>query len=193
MLQEKLKNRRIILASKSPRRQFLLKEIGLNFEIITKEVEEHFLPHLKREEIPLYLGKLKADAFEESIDEKTIVITADTIVWINDMVLNKPTDRNDAIRMLKILSGKMHEVVTAVHLKSSVKDHSFHVVTKVFFKNLSDEEINYYIDNYQPYDKAGAYGAQEWIGYIAVERLEGSYFNVMGLPVKELYEELLKF
>src|SRR5687767_6679422 len=127
MLQQKLTHKRIILASKSPRRQFLLKEIGVDFEIITKEVEEDFPAHLKREEIPLFLGKLKANAFEESIDENTIVITADTIVWIENTVLNKPADKADAVRMLKLLSGKMHEVITAVHLKSSVKDHAFYV------------------------------------------------------------------
>lgn len=193
MLDEKLKHKRIILASKSPRRQYLLKEIGVNFEIVTKEVEELFPETLKREEIPLFLVKKKADAFDGAITENTIVITADTIVWLDNKPLNKPAHREEAIYMLKLLSGKMHEVVTAVNLKSARKEHSFYAVTKVHFKNLSEEEIIYYIDNYKPFDKAGAYGAQEWIGYIAVEKIEGSYFNVMGLPVKELYEELLKF
>jgi septum formation protein len=182
-----------ILASKSPRRQFLLKELGLNFTVSTKEVDESFSETLKAEEIPLYLCKKKADAFDEDIDESTIVITADTIVWINGEALNKPENYDDAVRMLKILSGKMHEVYTGVCLKSKTKTRTFYSLTKVFFKPLEDFEIEYYIKNYNPYDKAGAYGAQEWIGYIAVEKIEGSYFNVMGLPVKELYEELLLF
>jgi len=182
-----------ILASKSPRRQFLLKELGLNFTVHTKEVDESFSSTLKAQEIPLYLCKKKADAFDQEISDTTIVITADTIVWVDGQALNKPENYDDAVRMLKMLSGKMHEVYTGVCLKSKNKIKTFYALTKVFFKPLSDFEIDYYIKNYNPYDKAGAYGAQEWIGYIAVEKIEGSYFNVMGLPVKELYEELLLF
>jgi septum formation protein len=190
---EDLKKYKFILASKSPRRQFLLKDLGLDFEVHTKEVDESFPDSLKAQEIPLYLCKKKADAFDVELDENTIVITADTIVWVNGHVLNKPEDFEDAVRMLELLSGKMHEVYTGVCIKSKNKTKEFYSLTKVFFKTLSRDEIEYYIKNFHPYDKAGAYGAQEWIGYIAVERIEGSYFNVMGLPLKELYEELLSF
>lgn len=190
---EKLNKFKLLLASKSPRRQYLLTELGLTFEVKTKDVDESFPEHLKAHEIPLYLCKKKADAFDEELSENTIVITADTIVWIENQVLNKPENFEDAVRMLKLLSGKKHEVYTGVCLKSSSKVKVFYAKTDVYFKVLSDEEINYYITNYNPYDKAGAYGAQEWIGYIAVEKIVGSYFNVMGLPVKELYEELMAF
>ncbi|MES2592042.1 MAG: Maf family nucleotide pyrophosphatase [Bacteroidota bacterium] len=184
---------KLILASKSPRRQYLLKELGLNFEVHTKEVDESFPDNLKAQEIPLFLCQKKADAFEEELTDETIVITADTIVWVENQVLNKPENFDDAVRMLKLLSGKKHEVYTGVCLKSKFKTKSFYALTSVYFKELSQEEIEYYINNYNPYDKAGAYGAQEWIGYIAVEKIEGTYFNVMGLPVRELYEALLKF
>lgn len=190
---EELKKYKLILASKSPRRQFLLKELGLDFEVRTKEVDESFPETLKAQEIPLYLCQKKADAFDEELNDNTIVITADTIVWVEGQVLNKPENYEDAVRMLQLLSSKMHEVYTGVCLKSKHKSKSFYALTKVYFKELSRQEIDYYINNYHPYDKAGSYGAQEWIGYIAVEKIEGSYFNVMGLPVRELYEELLKF
>jgi septum formation protein len=190
---EKIFNKKYILASKSPRRQFLLKELGLNFEIKTKETDESFPPELKGKEIALYLCKKKAEAFNTELKKEDVLITADTIVWIDNQVLNKPADDNDAVRMLRLLSGKMHEVYTGVCLSSPDKTKSFCVGTKVFFRELSDEEIKYYVTNYKPFDKAGAYGAQEWIGYVGVEKIEGSYFNVMGLPMKELYEELLKF
>lgn len=188
-----LKKYNLILASKSPRRQYLMKELGLDFDVHTKEVDESFPENLKAQEIPLYLCQKKADAFDEELTDNNIVITADTIVWIDNQVLNKPENFNDAVRMLKLLSGKKHEVYTGVCLKSKHKTKTFYALTNVYFKELSQEEIEYYINNFNPYDKAGAYGAQEWIGYIAVEKIEGSYFNVMGLPVRELYEELLKF
>jgi len=190
---EDLKKYQLILASKSPRRQFLLKDLGLNFDVKTKEVDESFPNDLTAQAIPLYLSEKKAHAFDEELNDNTIVITADTIVWVENKVLNKPENQEDAIRMLKLLSGKMHEVYTGVCLKSKHKTKSFSVKTTVYFKTLSDYEIDYYVTNHKPYDKAGAYGAQEWIGYIAVEKIEGSYFNVMGLPLKELYEELLSF
>lgn len=193
MIFEDLKKYKFILASKSPRRQFLLKDLGLDFEVHTKEVDESFPEELKAQEIPLYLCKKKADAFDGELNDNTIVITADTIVWIDGQVLNKPENFEDAVRMLKLLSGKMHEVYTGVCIKSKNKSKAFHSLTKVYFKTLNDSEIEYYIKNFHPYDKAGSYGAQEWIGYIAVERIEGSYFNVMGLPLRELYEELLTF
>src|SRR4051812_26055830 len=193
MPSDNLKKRQLILASKSPRRQYLLKELGLDFEVCTKEVDESFPDHLKAQEIPLYLCRKKADAFDEDLNDNTIVITADTIVWVEGQVLNKPENYNDAVRMLKLLSGKMHEVYTGVCLKSKHKTKSFCSLTKVYFKTLTLEEIEFYIKNYAPYDKAGSYGAQDWIGFIAVEKIEGSYFNVMGLPVKDVYDELLKF
>lgn len=203
MLKEKLKQYRIILASKSPRRQFLLKELGLNFEIRTKDVDESFPKKLKGKQIALYLCKKKAEAFKTELKRNDLLITADTIVWIKNKVLNKPADYNDAVKMLKLLSGKMHIVYTGVCIMSpfeggghevpgDVRVRIFVSETKVYFKKLSDKEINFYVSEYKPYDKAGAYGAQEWIGYVGVKKIIGSYFNVMGLPVKELYEELMK-
>lgn len=193
MLLKDFNKYKIILASKSPRRQYLLKELGVEFEVRTKEVDESFPPELKAQEIPLYLCQKKADAFQEELNDNTIVITADTIVWVEGQVLNKPENFEDAVRMLQLLSGKMHEVFTGVCLRSKHKTRSFYAVTKVYFKKLSQEEIEFYIHNYHPYDKAGAYGAQEFIGYIAIDKIEGTYFNVMGLPLKELYENLLRF
>jgi len=193
MLHEKLKDYKIILASQSPRRQQLLKGLDIPFEIIIKDIKEEYPKDLKKEKIALYLCELKAAAFDGEIDDNTLVITADTIVWINEKVLNKPIDHNDAVSILKTLSGNMHEVITGVCLKTKNKTHSFYALTKVFFKKLSQQEIEYYITNYKPFDKAGAYGAQEWIGYVAIEKIEGSYFNVMGLPTRLLYEELMKF
>ncbi len=193
MIQEILKNKKIVLASKSPRRQLLLKELGIPFEIRTKETEESFDLNLRRQEIPLYLCEHKANAFLNEINDSEILITADTIVWVSETVLNKPENKEDAIRMLKLLSGNMHEVITAVCMRTNEKSHCFYAVTKVYFKNLSDQEIEYYLENYHPYDKAGAYGIQEWIGYIGIEKIEGSYFNVMGFPIKEVYEALHLF
>ena len=193
MLLKDFKKYKIILASKSPRRQYLLKELGIDFAIRTKDVDESFPANLKAQEIPLYLCQKKADAFQEELTDHTIVITADTIVWVENQVLNKPENFEDAVRMLQLLSGKMHEVFTGVCLKSKHKTKTFYAVTKVYFKILSQEEIEFYINNYHPYDKAGAYGAQEFIGYIAIDKIEGTYFNVMGLPLKELYENLLSF
>lgn len=183
----------IILASKSPRRQQLLKDLGLDFQIVLKEVEEIYPPELKREEVPMFLSKLKADAFVVDLKPNQLVITSDTIVCLEDRIIGKPKDRDDAFHMLSDLSGKMHEVITAVTLTSLEKQVSFFVITEVYFKTLSNLEIDYYINEYKPYDKAGSYGIQEWIGYIGIEKIVGSYFNVMGLPVKELYDELEKF
>nr|MDQ3048558.1 Maf family nucleotide pyrophosphatase [Bacteroidota bacterium] len=152
---------KLILASKSPRRQYLLKELGFDFEVRTKEVNEDFPDALKAEEIPLYLCKKKADAFEEELNDSTIVITADTIVWINGQVLNKPEDHEDAVRMLRLLSGNRHEVYTGVCLRSKNRTRSFFVKSDVYFKHLSIQQIEFYINHYQPFDKAGSYGAQE--------------------------------
>jgi septum formation protein len=193
LLHHKIAQTNLILASKSPRRQQLLRDLGLTFEIREFDVEEEFPAVLKREAIPLYLSKLKAEEAKKTLSPTELLVTADTIVWLRNQVLNKPADAAEARQMLAKLSGQMHEVITAVSLTSTVKSISFYTVTEVWFKALTEEEITYYVDKFLPLDKAGAYGVQEWIGYIGVERINGSYFNVMGLPVKELYEELLAF
>jgi len=194
MLLEKLKNYEIILASKSPRRQFLLKELGIDFETAEIEIDEKYPGNLLREQIALYLCELKANAFKFiNNNEKTLVITADTIVWFNNQVLNKPKDFDEAVEMLQRLSGEKHQVYTAVCLKTKNKQKSFFACSDVYFRNLTKEEIHWYVENCKPYDKAGAYGAQEWLGYIGIERIEGSYFNVVGLPTQKLFDELMKF
>ncbi len=192
-LNDKLKGRKIFLGSKSPRRNQLLSDLGLEFEVLGFDVEEVFPDKLKRESIPLYLSSLKSAAGLKLIQYSDILITADTIVWLNNEVLNKPQDANDAKRMLNRLSGRKHEVITAVCIASGDKVRSVYCVTEVQFKSLREEEIDYYINQYKPFDKAGAYGIQEWIGYVGVEAINGSYTNVVGLPLKELYEELLAF
>jgi septum formation protein len=185
---------RIILASESPRRHYLLKEIGLEFEIKKKKfVDESYPPHLVREQIPLYLAEKKAKVFDEDMDENMIVITADTIVWLNDKILQKPVDYNDALKILQEISGQCHQVYTGVTIKSKDKTQSFTACTDVYFRKLTYAEIDYYINHYQPFDKAGAYGIQEWIGYVGVEKINGSFFNVMGLPIQKLYTELDQF
>jgi len=185
--------KKIILASASPRRHYLLKELNIPFEVEVRAVDEVYPDGLKREEIALYLAKLKAAAFENQIAQNTLIITADTIVWIDNKVLGKPLDTADAKRMLNILSGRMHEVITAVCLKSSDKEKLFFVESKVWFKKLTDAEIDWYIERFKPFDKAGAYGVQEWLGYVGIERIEGSYFNIMGLPLKEVYEGVMSY
>jgi septum formation protein len=184
---------KIILASKSPRRKELLSGLDLAFEVIIHEVDEVFPSDLPMEEIPVYLAKLKAEPFFNELKSDTLVITADTIVWIDGIVLGKPNDYKHAYAMLRQLSGKKHLVITGVCLTTKEKQVAFCATTDVYFKELTDQEIDYYLSNYHPYDKAGSYGVQEWIGYIAIEKIEGSYFNVMGLPVQRLYEELIKF
>lgn len=191
---DKLNNFRIILASASPRRQELLKGLGLTFEVKVTDVDEKFPPSLRHSEIAVYLSQLKANAFKEvDLCSNCLLITADTIVWQNNRILPKPRDREDAISILNQLSGDVHDVITGVTLKSKEKCTSFFSDTRVFFKELSQAEINHYVDVYKPYDKAGAYGIQEWIGFIGIEKIEGSYYNVMGLPVQQLYSELLRF
>ena len=184
---------KIILASKSPRRKELLSGLDLAFEVIIHEVDEVFPSDLPMEEIPVYLAKLKAEPFFDELKSDTLVITADTIVWIDGVVLGKPNDYAHAQEMLRQLSGKKHVVITGVCLTTKEKQVAFSASTDVYFKELTDQEIDYYLSRYHPYDKAGSYGVQEWIGYIAIEKIEGSYFNVMGLPVQRLYEELIKF
>ena len=183
----------IILASKSPRRQELLRDLGLKFTVQSMDIPEVFPEGLGMTEIPVYLAELKAEAFRPQLKDNQLIITADTIVWLDGKVLNKPADYEDGFRMLRDLSGKKHQVLTGVCLLSTEKKVSFYASTDVWFKELSDEEINYYLENYRPYDKAGAYGIQEWIGYIGIYHIEGSFFNVMGLPVQDLYEQLNAF
>ena len=191
---EKLNERRIFLASQSPRRHYLLKQLGLEFTVINGEADEEFPESMSPEKIAVYLAEKKAEHFVYFINHPgDILITADTIVSIEGQILGKPVDRTDADRMVRLLSGKTHTVFTGVCIRSPEKNVTFYARTEVTFKSLSDDEIRYYLDNYKPYDKAGAYGAQEWIGYIAITRIDGSYFNVMGLPIQQLYEELLRF
>ena len=182
----------IILASKSPRRHLLLKGLDISFEVVQNDVEEKWPLNLEPKEIPAYLAKLKADKYSNNFAPNDILITADTAVIFEGQILNKPKDRDEAESMLKLMSGKPHDVITGVCLTSDKKQVVFEDSTRVYFKDLNQKEISYYLDNYQPYDKAGSYGAQEWIGYIGIERLEGSYFNVMGLPVRMVYKYLLK-
>lgn len=184
---------KLILGSASPRRQELLKSLGFDFLIKPTHADETFPADLKAQEIPIYLAEKKADAYPDELKETEILITSDTIVWCDGKVLNKPVNFLEGKRMLETLSGKMHEVYTAVCLKSGNKQTTFFDVSKVYFKKLKTEEIEYYLTNYSPYDKAGGYGVQDWIGYIGIDKIDGSFYNVMGLPVKELYEELIKF
>jgi septum formation protein len=193
MIAENLNNYRIILASRSPRRQQLLQELGLKFEVVNRDYEETFPEELSGDEIARFVAHSKAVSFRNEIAHNEIVITADTIVWCNNKVLGKPLDNMDALRILNEISGNTHEVITGVSIFSIVKEVTFSVSTKVTFEPLSDEEIKYYISKFNPYDKAGAYGIQEWIGLIACSHIEGSYFNVVGLPVQRLYKELKDF
>ena len=184
----------IILASNSPRRRELLSGLDLEYEVkVLPDIEEGYPEGLSMEEIPRYIAAEKAAAYKDIIADNDLIITADTVVVLGDEVLGKPTDLDDARRMLKELSGKTHQVITGVYLMTKEKERGFSVVTDVTFKELSDEEIDYYVEKYRPLDKAGAYGIQEWIGYIGVTGLNGSYFNVMGLPVQRIYNELLLF
>lgn len=182
-------SRPILLASNSPRRKELLASLGLTFEVRVKEVHEDFPEHMQREEVAEYLASHKADAYANDLKDE-VLITADTIVCLGDRILNKPADAKEAFEMLRALSGAGHEVITGVCLLTRESKKVFHDTTKVYFKKLSDEEINYYINHYKPFDKAGAYGIQEWIGMIGIEKIEGSYFNVVGLPVQKLYMHL---
>jgi len=191
MLTKKFKNFQLILASSSPRRKELFKELNIPFKIQIKYIEESYPPRLIASEITEHLAKLKAKEFEEELSPKTIVITADTIVWLENKCIEKPKNKNEATKMLQLLSGKMHKVITSVCIKTKKIEKVISSTTKVYFKELTKEEIKYYVEKYHPLDKAGAYGIQEWIGFIGVTKLEGSYFNVMGLPVHKLYEELI--
>ena len=194
MLQEDLKRYRIILASGSPRRQRLLGELELEFEVLSRDdLDEGYPAELAKDEIPGYLAEKKSYQFMPEVPGDTLLITADTIVWLNGRVIGKPADRQDAVRILSELSGSVHEVLTGVCLRSDTVKRIFTASSLVYFSVLTAEEIEYYIEKFRPFDKAGAYGIQEWIGYIGIEKIEGSYFNVMGLPVQKLYSELKEF
>ena len=194
LLQEKLKNYRIILASGSPRRRQLLADCGMEFTVAEKyEVEETHPDSMAAKDVPVYLSELKSNAYPSELSGNEILITADTVVILDDRILGKPKGREDAVAILGALSGRKHTVITGVTLRDSTRMYNFASSTDVFFKTLSAEEIAYYVDTFKPYDKAGAYGIQEWIGYIGIERIEGSFYNVMGLPVQRLCAELGSF
>jgi septum formation protein len=190
---EKFTGTRIILGSKSPRRVQLFQELGLPFEVIAKDVDETFPTQFRREDISMFLARKKALAFKSDVQEGGIVVTADTLVAVDDLILGKPSDAKDAERMLKLLSGRRHQVITGVCIMSAKKSESFFVKTDVSFKALRDTEITNYIETAKTFDKAGAYGIQEWIGMVGIEYIQGSYYNVVGLPIKELYENMMRF
>lgn len=190
---DNLKNYKIILASASPRRRELMTGLDIPFEVRTlPDVEETYPAGLQGGDIPLYISKLKADAYRPMMSDEELIITADTIVWLDGAALGKPSDECDARRMLRNMSGKTHSVFTGVTITTRHFQNSFVAQSNVRFAILDDSEIEYYIEKYRPMDKAGAYGAQEWIGYIGMDHIDGSYFNVMGLPVQRLYSELKK-
>ena len=193
MLKDKLNTVNIILASGSPRRQQFFKEMDLHYTIRLKEIEEIYPEHLQAEEITNFLAELKASTFENELKENDVLVTSDTIVWLNGKALGKPKDYDDAFQMLQQLANQTHEVITSVCLKSIEKTEVFHCVTKVTFANLSDEAIKYYLDNYQPFDKAGSYGIQDWIGLVGISKIEGSYTNVVGLPTEMLFQKLMNY
>lgn len=188
---ENLKKYKVILASNSPRRKELLSGLGIDYEVRTlPDVDESYPESLQGADIPLYISKEKADAYRALLRPGELMITADTIVWLDGRVLGKPKDREDALQMLRDMSGRTHEVFTGVCITTTDWQRSFAAQTEVRFAQLTEEEITYYVDRYQPMDKAGSYGVQEWIGFIGVENISGSYFNIMGLPVQRLYREL---
>ena len=190
---DNLEKYKVILASGSPRRRELMVGLGVNYEVrILPDVDESYPDTLQGEEIPLYIAKEKADAYIPMMQLDELIITADTIVWLDGEVLGKPRDREDALQMLRTMSGRTHEVFTGVCITTTDWQRSFTAQTEVRFATLSEDEIIYYVDNFKPMDKAGAYGVQEWIGFIGVENISGSYYNIMGLPVQKLYRELLK-
>ena len=194
LLHDKLKEWRLVLASQSPRRRQLLQDAGIEFSLAKRfECEESYPETLPVSEVAEYLSRLKSEAYPEPLGERDVLLTADTVVVAKQQVLGKPADRSEAIEMIELLSGSEHEVVTGVTLRSKERMVSFSVLSKVRFRVLSREEIEYYVDTYSPMDKAGAYGIQEWIGYVGIESIEGSFYNVMGLPVQRLYCELEKF
>lgn len=192
MLSEKLKGFKIILASGSPRRQQFFKDLDLDFEIRLKDIEEIYPENLKGFEITNYLAELKAKAFEDELRPNEILVTSDTIVWLNDKAVGKPKDYNDALQILKTLATQTHEVITSVCFKTQSTTKTVFDITKVTFGILTEEQIRFYLDNYKPFDKAGAYGIQDWIGLVGISKIEGSYTNVVGLPTHLVYDYLNK-
>ncbi len=190
LLQEKLNGKKILLASQSPRRQELLKGLGIDFEIVKIESDESFPEELVREEITEHISENKANAFRE-LNSNEILITADTLVWLNNKVLGKPKDHQDAFDMIAEMSNSTHEVFTSITVKSMDKTYTFSETTEVVFDKFSEEEIHFYIEKFKPFDKAGAYGIQDWLGYAKISRINGCYYNVMGLPLHQLYKVLL--
>jgi septum formation protein len=185
--------KKIILGSKSPRRQELLSGIGLEFIVRTKDTDESYPENLNPHDVPIHIAKNKANALTEDLDVNEIIICADTVVIVDKIILGKPNNEKEAKEMLQLLSGKTHLVTTGVVIGSSSKSISFATTTEVTFKDLSEKEIEYYVSNYSPFDKAGSYGIQEWIGFIGVTSIKGSYFNVVGLPIHEVYQQLTNF
>jgi septum formation protein len=190
MLNDKLKNHNLILASGSPRRQQFLKDLDLDFEIRLKPIEEIYPENLTHLEITDFLSQLKATPFKNELNDNDILITSDTIVWHNDKAVGKPKDKDDAFNMIKSLSKSTHQVLTSVSFTTKTQQKTVNNITKVTFKALSDDEIWHYVNTFKPLDKAGAYGIQDWIGLVGVTKLEGSYFNVMGLPTHLVYKTL---
>ncbi len=194
LLHEKLKGCRLILASASPRRHQLLSECGLEFSLADKyEVDESYPESMVAEQVPLYLSQVKSDAYSQPLKGHEILLTADTVVILDDKVLGKPKDEQDAKQMLASLSGRQHTVVTGVTIRTAGQQQTFAARSDVWFRELSTEEIDFYVESFKPMDKAGSYGIQEWIGYAAIERIDGSFYNVMGLPIQKVYVELDKF
>lgn len=191
ILQEILNETQIILASRSPRRQNLMRELQIPFETMVRDCDENFPPDMDPMEVPAYLANKKSEVYTDILTEEKLLITADTIVIQNDKIIGKPKDEGDATRLLQQLSDNIHLVVTGVCLRTTNKQRVFSSLTKVKFRQLGQDEINYYVQHFKPMDKAGAYGIQEWIGFIGVEKIEGSFFNVMGLPTQQLYTEML--
>lgn len=194
LLHDKLHPYRLLLASQSPRRRELLTGSGLRYETAPRyEVEERYPAGMPAAEVPEYLSRLKSDGFPRALEADEILLTADTVVIAGGEILGKPRDREDAVHMLRLLSGACHTVVTGVTLRTAGRRRSFSAESRVAFRRLAEEEIAYYVDTFRPYDKAGSYGIQEWIGYVAIERIDGSFYNVMGLPVQRVYAELDRF
>ena len=191
MMLKNLDKYQVILASNSPRRRELLSGLDIDYTVrVMDDIDESYPDNLLCADIPCYISRKKAEAYKQQMRQDELIITADTVVCVDDMILGKPKDADDAAAMLRLLSGKTHQVITGVTLLTSEQEKTFSVVSDVTFDDLSDEEIEYYVTKYRPFDKAGAYGIQEWIGYVGVTSLKGSYFNVMGLPVQRLYNEL---
>lgn len=194
LLHERLRNYRLLLASQSPRRRELLSGCGLPYELAPRyDCEERYPADLPAEEVPRYLARLKSEAYPHPLAEGDILLTADTVVVLDGRVLGKPRDRADAVAMLRALAGRSHVVVSGVTFRTTAAIHTFTARSEVWFRPLRDEEIDYYVDTFRPYDKAGSYGIQEWLGYAAIERIDGSFYNVMGLPIQRLYVELERF